>query len=220
MKKAAAEFLGTFVLVFFGTGAIVVGSAFPGAITHLGVSAAFGIAVAAMIYAFGHVSGAHINPAATAALVLAGRHPAKEMLPYLAAQLAGAMAASALLRLLFPGDALLGATLPAAGIVPSTVIEFIMTFVLLLSVLKAAEREAHAHLAGFVIGAVVMLEALVGGPISGASMNPARSIAPALVSGHLENLWIYIVSPLAVGASAALVQRWFASPAPAAVPLR
>jgi aquaporin Z len=197
MKKLFAEFLGTFGLVFAGTGAIVIDHASNGAITHAGIALTFGLIVVAMIYSFGDVSGAHLNPAVTTAFAAAGRFPWRAVPGYIAAQLLGAIAASALLRGLFPTDATLGATLPAGAVSQSFILETVLTFLLMLVILSVSTGAKEKGItAGIAIGAVVALEAMFAGPICGASMNPARSLAPALVSGHLEHLWIYLTGPL------------------------
>lgn len=197
MKKAFAEFLGTFILVFAGTGAIVIDGASHGSIGHAGVALTFGLVVLAMIYAFGDVSGAHLNPAVTTGFAVAGRFPWNEVPRYIGAQLLGAFAASGLLRLLFPSDQVLGATLPAGSEIQSLVLEIVLTFILMLVILCVSTGAKEKGItAGIAVGAVIGLEAMFAGPICGASMNPGRSIAPALVSGHLEHLWIYIVGPV------------------------
>jgi aquaporin Z len=203
-RKLLAEFLGTFGLVFAGTGAIVVNVATNGDITHAGVALTFGLVVLAMVYAFGDVSGAHLNPAVTTAFAFARRFSWAEVPGYVGAQLAGALAASALLRALFPADATLGATLPAGPAWQSFVLEVVLSFLLMLVVLSVSTGAKEKGItAGIAVGAVIALEAMFAGPISGASMNPARSIAPAVVSGHLEHLWVYLAGPL-LGAALAV----------------
>ena len=200
MKKFAAEFIGTFVLVFAGTGAIVINETTRGSITHVGVALTFGLVVLAMIYAVGDVSGAHLNPAVSFGFFVAQRFPLRGLAPYVGSQCAGALAASTILRILFPENARLGVTLPAGSEMQSLVLELILTAVLMFVILGVSAGAAEKGItAGIVVGAVIGLEALFAGPISGASMNPARSLAPALVSGHLAQLWIYIISPV-VGA--------------------
>lgn len=202
MSRYVAELLGTYALVFAGTGAIIVNEQ-TGALGHFGVAATFGLIVLAMIYAFGDVSGAHLNPAVTLGFVVVKRFPAGQALPYIAAQLGGAVLASLTLRFLFPDSVTLGATVPAGSDMQSFVLEVILTFFLMLVILQVAHGSKEVGImAGIAIGAVVGLEALFAGPICGASMNPARSIASAVVSGELRSLWIYIAAPV-LGAFAA-----------------
>ena len=197
MRKLLPEFIGTFALVFAGTGAIVINHASGGAITHPGIALTFGLIVLAMIYTFGDVSGAHFNPAVTTAFAAARRFPWREVPGYLVAQVLGAFAASGLLRFLFPADDKLGATLPAGPEMQSFVLEVVLTFILMLVILSVSTGAKEKGItAGIAIGAVIALEAMFAGPICGASMNPARSIAPAVVSGHLEHLWLYLAGPL------------------------
>jgi len=200
VKKYVAEFIGTFVLVFAGTGAIVINETSSGAITHVGVALTFGLVVLAMIYTVGDISGAHLNPAVSLGFFAAKRFPLRELVPYVIGQCAGALAASAILRLLFPQNELLGATIPAGPATQSFVLELILTAVLMLVILSVSIGAAEKGItAGIVVGAVIALEAMFAGPVSGASMNPARSLAPAVVSGHLSSLWIYVTAPLLGG---------------------
>lgn len=204
MNKLFAEAIGTFCLVFAGTGAIVINEVSGGAVTHVGIALTFGLVVMAMIYALGDVSGAHLNPAVTAAFALARRFPAREVPRYAAAQCAGALAASALLRVLFPASPALGATIPAGPAWQSLVLEAVLTFMLMLVILSVSSGPKEKGLmAGIAIGGVVGFEALFAGPISGASMNPARSLAPAALSGNLGALWVYLLAPT-IGAAAAV----------------
>jgi len=204
MNKLLAESLGTFCLVFAGTGAIVVNQSTGGTVTHVGVALTFGLVVMAMIYAFGDVSGAHLNPAVSVAFVLARRFPVRELPGYVAAQLVGAFTASALLRVLFPANETLGATLPTGSVWQSLVLEVVLTFMLMLVILSVSSGpKEKGIMAGIAVGGVVGLEALFAGPISGASMNPARSLAPAVVSGHVEMVWVYLLAPV-VGAALAV----------------
>lgn len=194
IRRCAAEAFGTFVLVFAGTGAIVF------EVPPVGVALAFGLAVMAMVYAVGDVSGAHLNPAVTLGFVAARRFPAKEAAPYILAQLAGAFAASAFLLAITPHEPhRLGQTLPAFGVAPRAAfaVEAILTLVLMVAILSvvAAKPEVNA-LGGVIIGGVVGLEAMFAGPITGASMNPARSLAPAFVSGIPSMVGIYIAGPI------------------------
>ena len=196
MKKALAELIGTFALVFAGTGAIVIDQTTGGSVTHVGVALTFGLVVLAMIYTVGDISGAHLNPAVTLGFWAARRMPGREVLAYIASQIIGALLASGLLRLLFPQNQFLGATLPAGSDAQSFVLETVLTFFLMLTILNVSTGAKEKGItAGIAVGAVIGLEALFAGPICGASMNPARSLAPALVSGHPEHLWIYLVAP-------------------------
>ena len=205
MKKYIAEFIGTFCLIFFGTGAMVVESINPN-IGVFGIAVAWGIVVMSMIYAFGETSGAHINPAVTIGFAIAKRFDKKEVLPYIISQLLGAIFASTLLKFIFPDLELYGNTIPSNGWIQSFVLELIMTFVLMLVILKVSSGSKETGtMAAIAIGGVVLIEALVFGPITGASMNPARSIAPALLSGNLTDLWLYIVAPISGSLLAVLV---------------
>jgi aquaporin Z len=203
-RQLAAEAFGTFALVFAGTGAIVVNAASGGAITHVGIALTFGLIVLAMIYALGDVSGCHLNPAVTLGFYAARRLEGRVVLPYILAQCAGAVVASVVLRALFPASGTLGATEPAGAPLQSFVMEFLLTLILMFVILSvSAGGQEKGLLAGVAIGAVIALEAMFAGPISGASMNPARSLAPALVSMRLEHLWLYLVAPC-VGAIASV----------------
>ena len=195
MRKLLAELLGTFTLVFAGTGAIVINAASHGAIGHAGIALTFGLVVLAMIYTFGDVSGAHLNPAVTIAFAVARRFAWRDVPGYLGAQISGALAASLLLRVLYPADATLGSTLPSGTEMQSFVLEVVLTAILMLTILSVSTGAKEKGItAGIAIGGVVGLEAMFAGPACGASMNPARSLAPALVSGHVEHLWLYLVA--------------------------
>jgi aquaporin NIP len=197
MKKHLSEFLGTFGLVFAGTGAIVINDVSGGVVTHVGIALTFGLVVLAMIYAFGDVSGAHLNPAVTIAFAAAGRFAWRDVPGYMIAQVLGALAASGLLRGLFPANQTLGATLPMGSAQQSFILEIVLTFILMLVILSVSTGAKEKGItAGIAVGAVIGLEALFAGPICGASMNPARSLAPAIVSGHLEPLWLYMAGPV------------------------
>lgn len=205
MKKFAAEFFGTFALVFAGTGAIVINDVQHGTITHVGIALTFGLVVLANIYALGEVSGAHLNPAVTFAFFAARRFPGRDVIPYLISQTLGALTASLLLRSLFPSHEGLGATHPAGTNWQSFVFEVVLTWFLMLVILGVSTgSKEKGIMAGIAIGAVIALEAMFAGPICGASMNPARSLAPAVVSGHLAGLWIYIAAPI-IGALLAVL---------------
>ncbi len=196
-RRLAAEFIGTFALVFAGTGAIVINDVSGGAVTHVGVALTFGLIVLAMIYTVGDVSGAHLNPAVTFGFFAARRLPAGQVLPYVASQCAGALAASLLLRLLFSAHATLGSTTPAGGPAQSFVLEIVLTAILMFVILAVSSGASEKGItAGIAVGSVIGLEALFVGPISGASMNPARSFAPALVSLNFVSLWIYLTAPV------------------------
>jgi aquaporin NIP len=204
VRKQLAEAIGTFAIVFAGTGAIVIDQQFHGVISHAGVAMTFGLVVLAMIYAFGEDSGAHFNPAVTLSFAAAGRFRWADAPGYIAAQLTGALAGSALLKGLFPTNATLGGTVPAAGVGASLVLEAVLTFLLMLVILQVSVGAREKGItAGIAIGATVGLEAMFAGPACGASMNPARSLGPALVSGQFDVLWIYLVGPV-LGALAAI----------------
>ena len=197
MKKLVAEFFGTFALVFAGTGAVIIVEVSNGSVTHVGVALTFGLIVLAMIYALGDVSGAHLNPAVSLAFAVAGRFDWPQVGSYIASQLAGAIAASAILRLMFPQHPTLGLTSPAASELQSFVLEVFLTLILMFVILSVSTGAKEKGItAGIAIGGTVTLEALFAGPISGASMNPARSLAPALISGQLEHLWLYLAAPI------------------------
>ena len=209
MNRLVAEFLGTFALVFAGTGALVINQETQGVITHPGVALTFGLIVLAMIYALGDVSGAHLNPAVTTAFAVAGRFPWCDVTGYVAAQTVGAFAASGLLRFLFPANSTLGATLPAGAAGQSFVLEVVLTFLLMLVILSVSTGAKEKGItAGIAVGAVIVLEAMFAGPISGASMNPARSLAPAVVGGHLQSLWVYLTAPVLGAWMAVPACRW------------
>ena len=203
MRKYIAELVGTFALVFCGTGAIIIDQATNGGVSHVGIAITFGLIIMAMIYALGDVSGAHMNPAVTIAFTIAGRFKLKEVIPYVVSQVIGAMIATGTLRYLFPSSELLGTTLPAGPEMQSFILEFIMTFFLMLVIINVATgSKEQGMFAGIAIGGTITLDALFGGQITGAGLNPARSFAPALISGHMEHLWLYILAPIAGAAFA------------------
>lgn len=204
MKKYISELIGTFALVFCGTGAIIINEQ-TGAISHVGIAATFGLVILAMIYTYGEVSGAHFNPAVTIAFSLINLFPKKEVLPYLSSQFIGAFAASGILKFLFPENLNLGSTIPLGSDMQSVIIEIILTFLLMTVILNVSQGSKEVGImAGIAIGATVLLEAMFAGPISGASMNPARSLAPAVISQNYHSLWIYITAPL-VGSTGAAI---------------
>jgi aquaporin NIP len=204
MKKYLSELLGTYALVFAGTGAIIIDQETHGSITHAGIAITFGLIVMSMIYTFGDISGAHLNPAVSIAFTLAKKFPVKELFPYIISQLSGATLASLTLKFLFPANQYLGATIPAGSAGQSFVLELILTFFLMMTIINVATgSKERGMFAGLAIGAVVGLEAMFAGPICGASMNPARSLAPAIVSGHTEFLWIYLSATI-IGAALAI----------------
>ncbi|TAE89994.1 MAG: aquaporin [Bacteroidetes bacterium] len=204
MKRYIAEVLGTFAVVFCGTGAIVINQQTNGLITHVGIAITFGLIVMAMIYALGNISGAHLNPAVTIAFYLAKKFEAKQVIPYILSQMAGAFLASVVLKYLFPTNEFLGATIPSGTALQSFILEVILTFFLMLVIINVATgSKEQGMFAGLAIGSTVLLEALFAGPICGASMNPVRSLAPAVVSGHTEQVWVYLTATI-LGAALAV----------------
>ncbi len=216
-NRYLAEAVGTFCMVFMGCGAIVVSELYAGTLGHTGVSLVFGLVVMAMIYSLGNISGAHINPAVTVAFHAAGRLPRAQVPPYVISQFAGAIAAGLLLRLLFPehlaqGGAL-GATLPSGAIAQAFVMEVLLSFVLMFVILNVSTgHKEKGIMAGVAVGGTVAMAAMMGGPVSGASMNPARSLGPALWSGELQHLWIYLVAPVVGTLLASPTCRWVQGP--------
>ena len=212
-QELIAEGVGTFILVFAGTGAIVVNTITDGALTHLGVSFVFGAVVAALIYTLGHISGAHFNPAVTLGFCSAGSFSRSKVigygLGYIGVQCLGAIAASAILRLTFGNVANLGATLPLNdNWSQGFILETILTFILMLVILGTGlDRRAYNSFAGTAIGLTVGLDAAAMGPITGASMNPARSLGPALISGVWNYHWLYWLAPILGAQLAVLVYR-------------
>ena len=206
MKKYISEFIGTFALIFCGTGAMVVNEVTNGVdLTHIGVAITWGLIVMAMIYAFGEISGAHFNPAVTISFAYAKKFSWKEVPKYIIAQLLGALLGSVLLWILFPESEYYGATLPSIVPWKAFILELILTFFLMLVIINVSTGSKEVGvMAGIAIGGVVLLEAMFAGPITKASMNPVRSIAPAIVSGHFEHLWLYILAPI-VGALLAVI---------------
>jgi MIP family channel proteins len=206
IRRAGAEAIGAFALVFAGCGAIVTEAQHPGSLGTIGVALVFGLVIMAMVYATGHLSGAHLNPAVTLAFALTRHLPAREALSYIGAQLLGALAAAALLLAIWPSEpGTLGTTLPSVGAGSAFAYEAILTAFLMFTIMAVAtDTRAVGAGAAIAIGGVIGLDALFGGPITGASMNPARSIAPALITGNLHDLWIYISAPILGAAAGAL----------------
>lgn len=205
MKKYTAEFIGTFALMFCGTGAMTINEVMNGVVTHIGVAITFGLIVMAMIYTLGEVSGAHLNPAVTIAFAVNKNFAWKEVVPYIISQAAGAFAASFILKILFPASIFLGASLPSGTAIQSFIFEIILSFFLMLVILQVATgSKEQGMFAGLAVGSVVLLEAMFAGPVCGASMNPIRSLAPAVVSRHLEHLWVYLTAPF-LGALMAVI---------------
>jgi len=208
-RKALAELIGTFAIVFFGCGAIMIGERFQGVVTPASIPVVFGLVVAAMIYALGHISGAHFNPAVTLAFAVSRHFPLKSVLYYWIAQLAGAFLAIGILYITLPVGIGFGATLPAVSISSALAWEIILSFFLMFVIMAVAtDTRAVGIMAGAAIGAVVMLDAFVGGAVTGASMNPARSIAPAIIQGNINSLWVYIAGPMLGTTLAALLYQW------------
>jgi aquaporin Z len=209
MKNYIAEFIGTFAMIFCGTGAMTINEITGGDVTHVGIGITWGLIVMAMIYAFGEISGAHFNPAVSIAFAYAKKFSWKEVPKYIFFQVAGAFAASLLLMWLFPKSELLGATIPAVDVWRAFVLELILTFFLMVVIINVSTGSKEiGMMAGIAIGSVVLLEALFAGPITNASMNPARSLAPNIVSGNIEGLWLYILAPI-IGAILAVVSCKF-----------
>jgi MIP family channel proteins len=207
-RRALAEVVGTYGLVFAGTGAVTINAETGGTVTHVGIGLTFGLIVMAMIYATGHISGAHLNPAVTLAFTAARHFPVRLVPGYLVAQLAGAILASLTLRAMFGEAGLLGTTLPRGSDGQSLLLELVLTFFLMFVIMAVAtDVRAVGQAAAIAIGGMVGLEALFAGPISGASMNPARSLAPALVSGTWDSQWLYLVGPIIGAVVGALVYR-------------
>ena len=197
MQRYFLELFGTFALVFCGAGAIIMNDESGGAVTHIGVALSFGLIVMAMIYAIGERSGAHINPAVTLAFWLSGKFDKKEVLPYITAQILGAVLGSAVLYFLFPEHPTQGATLPLNSYSQAFILEVLLSFILMFVIVQVSEGSKETgKMAGVAIGGVVAMEALFAGPITGASMKPARSIGPALFSGELQYLSLYIAAPI------------------------
>ncbi|MDA9977284.1 MIP family channel protein [Polaribacter sp.] len=205
MKKYISEFIGTFSMIFCGTGAMTVNEVTGGDVTHVGIAITWGLIVMAMIYAFGETSGAHFNPAVTIAFAYAKKFAWKEVPKYIIAQVLGAFAASLILCYLFPTSEYLGATISTVDVGRAFVMELLLTFFLMVVIINVSTGSKEIGIiAGIAVGAVVLLEAMFAGPITNASMNPARSIAPAIVAGKMQHLWMYILAPI-LGAVLAVI---------------
>ena len=216
LRRAGAELLGTFTLVAAGCGAIMVNSQ-TGVLGHVGIALSFGLALMVMIAAVGHISGAHFNPAVTIAFVLTRHLTWRDALYYVGGQLLGALLATLTLRLILGDLAGLGTTTPSGSAVQSFGLEVLLTAVLMFVIISVAtDMQSARQIAAIAIGSSVALGALWGGPISGASMNPARSLAPALISGNLNDLWIYLLAPVIGAAIGALLYQAIRSQSDAA----
>ncbi len=205
MKRYIAEIIGTFSMVFCGTGAMTINEITGGDVTHPGIAITWGLIVMAMIYAFGDISGAHFNPAVTVAFAYAKKFSWREVPKYIIAQCIGAIMASSILLFLFPESQFLGATLPSFEPYKAFILELLLTFFLMLVIINVSTGSKEIGvIAGIAIGSVVLLEAMFAGPMTKASMNPARSLGPALLSGNLQHLWLYLTAPF-IGAWLAVV---------------
>jgi MIP family channel proteins len=208
-QKAAAELLGTYAIVFFGCGSVMVMERFPGSVASSSIPLVFGLVVTCMVYAVGHISGAHLNPAVTLAFSIARHFPLKNLPFYWVSQFLGAILASATLGALLPPGNNYGMTLPALTVSQSLGVETLLSFFLMFVVIAVAtDTRAEGTMAGVAVGGVVAICAYLGGPLTGASMNPARSFGPAIISGNLAHLWIYFVGPCFGMVFAALTYEW------------
>lgn len=200
MKREIGELFGTFAMVFCGCGAMTINEITGGDISHVGVAITWGLIVMAMIYAFGEISGAHFNPAVTVAFAVAKKFSWKRIPSYLLFQTIGAFLAIGLLWFLFPESESFGHTYPRDGFLPykAFVLEFILTYFLMLVIINVSTGSKEiGTMAAIAVGAVILLEAMFAGPMTKASMNPIRSLAPAVISGNLQHLWLYLTAPFA-----------------------
>ncbi|OUS02228.1 aquaporin [Flavobacteriales bacterium 33_180_T64] len=198
MKKYYSEIIGTFAMVFCGCGAMTINEITNGSITHVGVAMTWGIIVMSMIYAFGEISGAHFNPAVTFGFAFAKKFPWKEVPKYIISQAIGAFLACAILLFLFPESETLGSTFPAENFEPykAFVLELILTYFLMIVIINVSTGSKETGtMAAIAVGGIILLEAMFAGPMTKASMNPIRSLAPALISGNLQHLWLYLTAP-------------------------
>jgi aquaporin Z len=209
MKKYLAEFIGTFALVFCGTGAVIVNEQSNGSLGLIGIAVSFGMIITAMIYIFGNISETHINPSVTIALLIGKLISKKDALFYISAQIVGAITASVLLMFIFPKNVSLGATIPSGNLLQSFILEFILTTFLMLTILATTSKKELTNIAGLIIGLFVVGIILFAGPISGGSFNPARSFAPAIISGKTTALWIYLTAPTLGAIVAMLIWKSF-----------
>lgn len=200
MKNYFAEFFGTFAILFIGAGSIAIDIQTDGAITLWGISAVFGAMVTLMIILFGHISGAHFNPAVSLAFALTKRFPWKEFIPYFLAQLIGGVAAIGILKFIYPNFTELALTLPSVHPVIAFFFEILLAFLLVFTILFVSSGRNTILPASWIIGAMVVLEIYLGANISGASFNPVRSLSPAIIYAHGDNLWIYVTAPF-IGAT-------------------
>lgn len=213
MKKYTAEFIGTFILIFVGTGSVVVHQQLGGALGLTGIAMVWGFAIIALIYAFGDISGTHLNPAVTVSFAVDKRFEWKEVPPYVIAQFAGALSASLLLHFLFPENKTLGITQPSGSETQAFIMEAVMTFILMLVILRVSVGAKEKGItAGIAIGGTVWVLVLFGGPVCGTGLNPTRSIAPAIVTGNFQSLWLYIVAPFAGALTAVFVHKFLHTP--------
>ena len=207
-RALAAEAIGTFALVFAGAGAIMV-DAKQGGLGHVGVAITFGLVIMAMIYAVGHISGAHFNPAVTFAFALSRHFPWPRVALYWTAQLAGALFAALIMRGSLGEIANVGATLPSGSNRQAFLWEVLLTFFLMFVIMAVAtDSRAVGEAAAIAIGGTIGLDAMFGGPITGASMNPARSFGPAIAAAEFSSLWVYLLAPL-VGAALGAIAYQF-----------
>ena len=205
MKRYISEFIGTFSMIFCGCGAMTINEVTGGTVTHVGIGLTWGLIVMVMIYAFVETSGAHFNPAVTIAFAYAKKFAWKEVPKYIIVQILGAFVASGILLFLFPESEFLGSTIPKVDVWRAFVLELLLTFFLMVTIINVSTGSKEIGvIAGIAIGGVVLLEAIFAGPITNASMNPARSLGPNIVSGNIEGLWLYLVAPV-LGALLAVV---------------
>lgn len=205
-----AEFLGTFTMVFCGTAAMAVNDVTQGGVGHIGIAITWGLIVMAMIFAFGNISGAHFNPAVTIAFAFANKFSWKHVPAYIFIQILAALVASLMVDYLFPASETLGATIPTVDYTRAFILEFLLTFFLMITIINVSTgSKEEGVIAGIAIGGVILLEAMFAGPITNASMNPARSIGPALVSGYTDPLWLYIIAPILGAVFGVISCKWY-----------